>query len=306
MALDPRARRFLGLIQAASPGRYDDEVASLRRATAALADFAAPPPDVSRQDLSLELPGRALNARAYAPLGAADAPLPSLIYFHGGGLISGGLASHDALCAELADAARCRIISVDYRLGPEHRFPAAHADALDAVSALASRAAEFAIDGERLGVGGDSAGGNLAAYAALRAGVKLKLLFLLCPVLDVLAREPSRFELSHGYLIEEATMERYWAHYTVDGLSSDDERVAPLRGPAFAAYPPTRIHTGQYDPLKDEGAALFRAIAEAGGDARLAEHEGQIHHFYGLTGIIPSARAALARIGADLAQGLRG
>ena len=304
MALDPRARRFLGLIQAASPGRDYDELAALRRATDALADFAALPPSVDHRDLTLQLPGRTLNVRAYAPLGAANAPLPGLIYFHGGGLISGGLASHNSLCAELADAAKCRIISVDYRLGPEHRFPAAHEDALDAVRAFAVRSEEFGLDVARLGVGGDSAGGNLAAYAARRAGAKLKLLFLLCPVLDALAREPSRFELRAGYLIEEATMERYWAHYKVEGLSSDDPRVAPLRGGAFTDYPPTRIHTGQYDPLKDEGAAFCREIAAAGGDARLVEHEGQIHHFYGLTGVIPSARAALAQIGADLSAGL--
>jgi acetyl esterase len=98
-------------------------------------------------------------------------------------------------------------------------------------------------------------------------------------------------------------MARYWAHYKVDGLASDDPRVAPLLGGAFADYPPTRVHTGQYDPLKDEGAAFARAIIEAGGQARWHEHQGQIHHFYGLTAVIPSARAALTMIGADLAQG---
>ncbi len=99
-------------------------------------------------------------------------------------------------------------------------------------------------------------------------------------------------------------MERYWALYRIDGLASDDERVAPLRGSGFADYPPTRIHTAEWDPLKDEGAALFRAIEAAGGDARLTEHAGQIHHFYGLTGVVPSARVALSRIAADLAEGL--
>ena len=304
MALDPRARRFLGLIQAASPGRNDDELATLRRATDALTDFAAPAPNVDRKDVSLQLPGRALAARAYSPAGAADEKLPGLIYFHGGGLISGGLDSHDFLCAELADAGKCRVIAVDYRLGPEHRFPHAHNDARDAVAAIASAAEDFALDPERLGVGGDSAGGNLAAYAARHAGVKLRLLFLLCPVLDLLAREPSRFELGRGYLIEEPTMERYWALYKSEGLESDDARVAPLRAETFDGYPPTRIHTGQYDPLKDEGTVFARAIAAAGGHVRLHEHAGQIHHFYGLTGVIPSARNALAQVGADLAAGL--
>ena len=301
MTLDSRARRFLGLIQAASSGRQENEVATFRRATQALAEFAAPAPEVDRVDLQLNVP-----VRAYAPRGAGRAVLPGLIYFHGGGLISGGLDSHDGLCAELAHAAQCRLIAVDYRLGPEHRFPAAHDDALEAVELIAWRAADFAIHPDRLGVGGDSAGGNLAIHASHSSGARLALLFLLCPVIDMLGRESSRFELGRGYLIEEATMERYWALYKSRGLASDDERVAPLRGGGFADYPPTRIHTGQYDPLKDEGAALCRAILAAGGDARLVEHQGQIHHFYGLTAVIPSARGALARIGTDLAEGLAG
>ncbi len=171
-------------------------------------------------------------------------------------------------------------------------------------SAVGARAREFAIDPARFGVGGDSAGGGLAASAASRSDLPLKLLLLLCPVLDWLAREPSRFALGQGYLIEEATMERYWALYRIDGLASDDERVAPLRAADFSSYPPTRIHTAEFDPLKDEGAALARAIGKDGGDGFCYEHPGLIHHFYGLTSVIPAARAAMARIGEDLAEGL--
>jgi acetyl esterase/lipase len=303
LPLDPRARRLLSLVGAASRGR-EGEVESLRRATEALADFAAPPPSVDRRDLELGLAGRTLAARAYAPLDAGGEKLPGLVHFHGGGLVSGGLASHDAICAALSNAARCRVIAVDYRLGPEHRFPAAQEDARDALRFVATRAADFGLDPSRLAVGGDSAGGGLAAVAALEAGVALKLLFLLCPVLDPLAREPSRFELGQGFLIEEATMERYWALYRSDGLSPDDARVAPLRSADFSAFPPTRIHTAEFDPLKGEGAALARAVLAAGGDARCYEHPGLIHHFYGLAGVIPAAGPALARIGADLAEGL--
>jgi acetyl esterase/lipase len=302
--LDARARRLLGLIQAAAPTAGDDELMSLRRATDALADFAAPPPAVDREDLILSLPGRLLPARAYSPLPAGGAPLPGLVYFHGGGLISGGLASHDSLCAELSHTAECRIFAVDYRLGPEFRFPAAHDDARDAVNAIAGRAGELGVDLAHFGVGGDSAGGNLAAFAVTRSDAPLRLLFLLCPVLDMLAREPSRRELGSGFLIEEATMQRYWAHYKVEGLASDDARVAPLRAGGFSAYPPTRIHSAEYDPLKDEAAAFAAAIAAAGGQSQSRVYEGLIHHFYGLTAVIPSARAALAMIGADLADGL--
>jgi acetyl esterase len=303
LPLDSRARRLLNLIEAASPGR-DDGVAGLRRATEALADFANPPPDVERRDLELHLPARRLSARAYAPTRAGETRLPGLVYFHGGGLVSGSLASHDAIAAELADAARCRVIALDYRLAPEHRFPAAHDDAFEALGAIASAADDFGLDRARLGIGGDSAGGGLAVAAALRARIPLKLLFLLCPVLDPLAREPSRSELSRGYLIEEATMERYWALYCAEGQSNDDPRVAPLRAGDFASLPPTRVHTAEFDPLKDEGSALVRAVRAAGGEASSTEHAGLIHHFYGLTAVIPAAKAALARIGADLGEGL--
>jgi acetyl esterase len=304
LPLDPRARRWLALVEAASKSSEEDEVARLRRATNSLADFAAPAPPVERRDLAIDAPGRRLAARLYSPAGAGEATLPGLVYFHGGGLVSGGLESHDAICAELASRAVCRLVAIDYRLGPEHRFPAAHDDARDALRAVREAAAALAIDPARLGIGGDSAGGGLATSAALDAGFPLKLLFLMCPVLDPLAREPSRFELARGYLIEEATLERYWALYQTEGLSPDDPRVAPLRSADLAALPPTRIHTAEFDPLKGEGDALARAIVAAGGEARPVEHPGLIHHFYGLTAVIPAARAALAEIGADLSAGL--
>ncbi len=304
MPLDPRARRFLDLVEAAKRGPPSLEIEALRRATQGLAEFAAPPPEVEREERALDLPGRRLSARSYAPAGAADASLPGLVYFHGGGLVSGDLDSHDRIAAALAAAAGCRVIAVDYRLAPEHRFPAAHEDARDALLAVAAAPAAWGVDPARLAVGGDSAGGGLAVAAARDAGVALKLLFLLCPVLDPLAREKSRFELSRGFLIDETTMERYWALYRSEGVSPDDPRVAPLRGADFGRLPPTRIHGAEFDPLQDEGSRLAREIRAAGGEVRERTHPGLIHHFYGLTGVIPAARAALAEIGADLADGL--
>ncbi len=226
------------------------------------------------------------------------------MYFHGGGWVSGSLATHDALCATLADAAKCRIVAIDYRLAPEARFPAAHEDALAALDAVASDPARWAIDPARLGVGGDSAGGNLAAYAARRARAPLALLFLLCPVLDALARTPSRHALASSYLIEEATLERYWDYYRAEGLSPDDVRIAPRRESDFSCLPPTRIHGAEYDPLRDEGESFAQSIAQAGVPVRHILHAGLIHHFYGLGGVIPAAQAALDAIGEDLREAL--
>jgi acetyl esterase/lipase len=301
LPLDSRARRFLDLLNATSREKAsEDEVERFRRAIRGLADFAMPPPEVLRAERRMGF----LRARTFSPVGVEGA-LPGLVYFHGGGLVAGGLESHDAICAALADAASCRVIAVDYRLGPEHRFPAAHNDAVAALKAVADAPEAWGVDPNKLAVGGDSAGGGLAAYAARCAGVALKQLFLLCPVLDPLAREPSRFEFKQGFLIEEAQMERYWALYRTVGLAPDDERVAPLRAKDFSGFPPTRIHIAEYDPLRDEGIAFGARIRDTGGQALLREHKGLIHNFYGLTAVIPRAREALQGVGEDLAQGFR-
>jgi acetyl esterase len=275
----------------------------LRGAGAALAEFAAPAPPVERRADALANGGTAIPLRIYSPKGLVEAELPGLIFFHGGGLVSGDLDTSDSLCAALSHLGRCRVVAVDYRLAPESRFPAAHDDAIAAVMAVAAAPSRWAIDPTRLGVGGDSAGGNLATSAARRAGaagVGLALQLLLCPVLDPLALTPSRRDLASGHLIEEATMRRYWDLYRTDGLAPDDPRVAPLRVADFAGAPPALIHTAEYDPLRDEGALYARALDSAGVPVRHRSHSGMIHHFYGLGAVIPAAQTALAAIGAEL------
>jgi acetyl esterase/lipase len=281
----------------------------MRRAAIELAGFAAPPPVAERQADALAIDGRLLPVRIYSPPASLDAQLPGLIYFHGGGWVSGGLDTHDALCAALAVGGDCRIIAVDYRVAPEARFPAAQDDAFAAAMAVLAEPARWAIDSARIGIGGDSAGGHLAAFAASRvadAWGALALLFLLCPVLDPLARTPSRRDFAKGFLIEEATMERYWELYRIEGLSPDDPRVAPRLAPDFAGLPASVIHTAEYDPMRDEGALYAEALAKAGVPVRLTEHAGLIHNFYALSGAVPAGAAALARIGADLREALRG
>lgn len=249
------------------------------------------------------MPGRDLALRVYSPRGQGESELPGLVYFHGGGGVAGDLDTHDSIHAWLAVAGHCRVIAVDYRLAPEARFPAAVDDSFDAVMAVAQAPERWRLDPSRVGVGGDSAGGQLAALAARRAvdaGARLALLLLLCPVMDPLGRTPSRRELAKGYLIDEATMESYWELFRVEGLGPDDPRVAPLRAANFAGLPRALIHTAQYDPLRDEGADYARALRQAGVEALNREHAGLIHHFYGLAGIIPAARAAMEEIGAEL------
>jgi acetyl esterase/lipase len=305
LTLDPQARRFLALLNATSrEQRSALEVSDLRCAAASLATFSAPAPDVVRHDDALSDGARSIPIRSYSPKGLASVELPGLVWFHGGGWVSGSLDGYDALCATLCDLGACRVIAIEYRLAPESRYPAAHQDALAAMMGVMADPGRWSLDARRVGIGGDSAGGGLAAAAAREAcdrGISLALQLLLCPVLDPLGRTASRRELAKGHLIEEAILERYWDLYRVEGLASDDPRVSPLSA-EFVGLPPTLIHTAEYDPLRDEGALYARALESAGVRVRHTEHAGLIHHFYGLGAVIPAARTALSRVGEELRE----
>jgi acetyl esterase/lipase len=293
--LDPRARRFLDFLAAAAKARDGaPSLEDLRAATDGLAAFAVPPPPVERRDETLA--GGRVAVRFYAPLGAGDAQLPALLYFHGGGWISGGLGSHDAICATLVARGGCRVIAVDYRLAPERRFPAALEDGAAALGAITADPRRFGVDPNRLGIAGDSAGANLAVVVAREASTPLALQLLLCPVMDPLGRTASRAALASGWLIEEATVARYWDFYRVPGLAPDDPRVAPLRDGDFASLPPALVHVAEFDPLRDEGETYAAALTQAGVHAELIVHAGLIHHFYGLGGVVPAAQAAFERV----------
>lgn len=298
--LDRAARRFLdALNRAASAGA--PTVESLRAAAISLASLASPPPPAERVDDAL---GR-LRLRLYSPPGRADEVLPGLVYFHGGGLVAGDLDTHDPLAAALAAGAACRIVAIDYARAPEAKFPAARDDAVAATLAAARDPMRFRLS--RVGVAGDSAGGQLAALAARAArdaGVPLALQLLLCPVMDSLARAPSRFALAKGYLLDEATMQAYWDAYRVEGLQPDDPLVAPLAYADFSGLAPALVHVADGDPLCDEGADYAQRLSEAGVPCRLTRHAGLIHHFYGLGAVIPAARDALEAIVAELKASL--
>ncbi len=299
--LDRAAKRFLDALNGAASARTAaPTVAELRAAAEGLARLAASAPPVERADDAIELGDRRMRLRVYAPAGRADAVLPGLVYFHGGGLVAGDLDTHDALTATLAAGAGCRVLSVDYARAPEAKFPRARDDAIAATLAVTRDPARWRLDPARVGVGGDSAGGQLAALAAREAGGKLALQFLLCPVMDCLARAPSRFALARGYLIDEATMRAYWDAYRIEGLDSHDPRVAPLAASDFSGLAPALVHVADGDPLCDEGEAYAKALREAGVACRLTRHAGMIHHFYGLGALIPAARPALAAIAAEL------
>ena len=298
--MDPQARRFLAMIAIGGPpdgARIDPS--DRRRSFKKLMRFAKPPEGHVLAD-DARIGPRGIPVRRYTP--EPDAPLmPGLVYFHGGGLVAGGLDTHDALCRTLAHLARCRVIAVDYRLAPEHPFPAAIVDALTAVRWVLRHAEDLGLRREAIAIGGDSGGATLATIVcqimARRQVIKAQL--LLCPVLDFGEPSGSRQRFASGFLLDTATMATDLSWYA-PRRSLRDPRVSPLRAERLDDLPPTIIHTAGFDPLVDEGTAYACRLAEAGVSVRHHCHERLVHHFYALTGVIPAAQAALAAIGRDL------
>jgi acetyl esterase len=306
MPIDPYARRFLDRLAAMNPPSVlTVSVGERRDALEHLLLTAGSRVAVSRvQDRSLPGPGGPLPVRLYTPAAAAATELPGLIYFHGGGFVAGNLDSHDAICRALCNASGCRLIAIDYRLAPEHPFPAAIEDGYLAVSFIAAHAAEFGVDRHRLAVGGDSAGATLAAAVCQRVGatreLHLALQLLLCPIMDYGAQTDSRRSFAEGYFLDQATLEHDCKHYLGVGADLADPRVSPLRANDVSAVAPTCIHTAEYDPVRDEGAAYAQRLRLAGVQTSYHCHSGMIHLFYGMGAMIPYAAEAYQMIGAEV------
>jgi len=307
MSLDPRVTRFLGLLAASNPTSIKGaNVAARRAGLAELMKFGGPTPPIERvEDTTIPGPAGAIPIRVYTPLAREE--LPGLVYFHGGGMVAGSIDTHDGIARALANAAECRVISVGYRLAPEDRFPAALDDAMAAVQHLRAHAREFGI-GVRLGIAGDSAGATLAAatcQAMTRRGdPPLALQLLLCPILDYSRSSASRLEFASGYLVDQATLDHDLFCYLSANTDAADPRISPLRAEDLQGLPPTLIHTAECDPLRDEAASYAERVRTTGTPTTYVCHAGMIHLFYGLAGVIPYARIAMATIGAEVRAAL--
>ena len=305
MPLDPRVRRFLNALTAGRPPHaFETTVEGRRRGLSELMKLSGPALAVGRiEDRTLPGSGGALAVRIYTPLDAGLKTLPGLVYFHGGGLVAGNVATHDFIGRALAAYGACRVVSVDYRLAPEHPFPAALDDALAAVTHVGAHAARFGIDGARLGICGDSAGAALAAAtcqaAARIGGPRLALQLLICPILDYSRSTASRREFASGYLLDQATLDDDLLRYA-PGLDPANPRISPLRAGDVAGLPRTCIHTAEFDPARDEGRDYFERLAQAHTDVSYTCHPGMIHLFYGLGAVIPYARTALELVGSEI------
>jgi acetyl esterase len=324
-ALPPRAQALLGgRVPAAAAGLEPDAWLVARLAERDRERLADLPPDVlrrkfersvatisvrprvpvAREDASVSGAAGPLTARVYTPA-TASAPGPLLVFYHGGGWVEGSAATHEPSCVLLAHLAGVRVLSVDYRLAPEHPFPAAADDALTSFRDIAARAADFGADPARLAIGGDSAGGNLAAVTALalrgdRAAPAFQL--LIYPGLDMTRKHPSRLAFGAGFLLTEENMTFYEDCYVPDRDRRADPRVSPMLVADLAGVAPAHVATGLADPLRDEGEAYVARLRAAGVPAVLHRHP-QIHGFFSMTAMRSGLRG-LTLIAGALRQGL--
>jgi acetyl esterase len=244
-------------------------------------------------------------ARLYTPTGA-PARTPLLLFFHGGGFMHGDLDSHDPSCRFLAERAGVRVLSVDYRLGPEDPFPAAYDDAVAAYHWLVEHTADVGADPERLAVGGDSAGGNLAAGVAIeaaRAGLPLAFQLLVYPAVDAVRDTESAAMFAEGFYLTQAYMDLANASYAPD-TDLKDPRLSPIYADLPRGLAPAYVATAGFDPLRDEGEAYARRLADEGVPVELRRFAGQIHGFFNVVGAGRTSRAANALIAAKLKAAL--
>jgi acetyl esterase len=298
-AFDPHAKRFLDMLALKGGSVVTLDIEARRAAFANLLRFCAPGPRIAGvEDIAVA----ERTVRLYRP---AARSATAMVFLHGGGLVAGSLETHDALCHTLAAASGCNIFAVDYRLAPEHPFPAAFDDTLAALEWIFKQAPAYGI--ERIGLGGDSAGGTLAAATAAewRMQEKPDLAFqlLLCPILDFAGETPSRHAFASPVL-DQATLDHDIKLYAAGRVGADDPRVSPSRATDFSGLPPTFLHTAQCDPLRDEGGAYADKLRVAGVEVHNTCHAGMPHLFYALSSVIPAAKTAVTAIGADLSAWL--
>lgn len=304
MPLDPQAQRVIEAMAALNLKPVEESTPaeareSIRTRTAALGPF----PDVAAVvDHRVPVSGGEITVRAYSPDGPG--PHPALVYYHGGGWVIGDLYTHDGLCRSITNAARCAVLSVDYRLAPESKYPVAVEDSYAALLWIVANAERLGIDRRRMAVGGDSAGGNLATVMALmardRTGPRLALQVLIYPVTDHDLDTRSYRENATGYILTREGMRWFWNHYLASEAQGREPYASPLRAASLAGLPPALVITAEYDPLCDEGEAYAARLRDAGVPVTLTRYPGMFHGFVRLTNVLDKARTALDEIASSV------
>lgn len=320
MSLHPELNAFLDLAQesqAEGPGpfhlatpaqareAFERTTGQLRWGAPAQVSCASIPL-VARDGVTLEL-------RLYRPAMSVAQPLPVLVYFHGGGYVVGSLESHDGVCREFCARTPCAVLSVGYRLAPEHQFPTPLNDGADALAWLAHNAAIQGLDARRVAFGGDSVGATLATVLALQAVLEPTVLTikpcwqLLCyPVTDASTRSPSIELFGEGYLLESETLEWFYRHYAREASDRLDWRFSPLLAAGYQGMAPALIALAGHDPLLDEGRAYARRLQDEGVKVELIEYEGLIHDFLRLQSVVPDIDGVYDQLSLALRVALAG
>ena len=284
------------------------EIRADRAANAeAMAALAGPLQEVARvEGRTIAGPKQPIPIRVYWPVNGKD--LPAVVYYHGGGWVIGNVDSVDRSCRALANASGCVVISVDYRLAPEHKFPAAVEDSDAALRYVAEHAGEFHVDPNRIAVAGDSAGGNLAAVASLiardRGGPKIAFQLLVYPVTDYDDDRTSSHEFAQGYFLTRPMMDYFWGHYLARPEDGRHPHASPIKAESLAGLPPAMVITAECDPIRDQGEAYAQRLRESGVPVLLKRYEGAIHVFFNLAGVIDSGKQAIEDAGAALRAAL--
>jgi len=294
--LDPEAKAVL---ESLSGGEEVDPFTLphtlVREGFSALAGLTEGPEVAKVETREMDGPAGKIRVRIYWPAG--NGPKPGLVFFHGGGFVVCDLDSHDATCRELANGADCVVVSVDYRLAPEAKFPAAPEDCYAATQWVSREADQLGIDATRIAVAGDSAGGNLAAVVALmsrdRGGPSLVHQLLIYPVTDNRFDTTSYKDNGSGYFLSANMMRWFWHHYLESEADGENPLASPLRAGDLSGLPPATVLTAQYDPLRDEGRAYAKRLEEAGVATTHTDYPGVFHGFLGMTAQIPRARQAV-------------
>jgi acetyl esterase len=256
-------------------------------------------------DRTIPGPHGPIPIRVYTPGSASGA---AIVYYHGGGWVIGGIDTHDPTCRALANAAGTTVVSVDYRLAPEHKYPAAAEDCYAALRWIAEYGRELGVDPSRLAVAGDSAGGNLAAVTALlareRRGPALRFQLLIYPVTDHRFDTASYRDNAEGFMLTTKQMQWFWNHYLERSDQGDEPSASPMRAKDLAGLPPALVITAEYDPLRDEGEAYALRLREASVPAELMRYAGQIHGFFAMFEALDDGRKAIDYAGAALRRAL--
>jgi acetyl esterase len=309
VTLDPDAAAVFAAFQAAGRPPYETLTPAEAREfylQGRVVTNPEPPELKSVQPLSIPSPAGSIPARIYTPIGsrAINGLAPCLVFFHGGGWVIGDLDSHDVVCRKLADEGQLIVISVDYRLAPEHKFPAAIDDAIHATKWIAGNSKQLGIDTSRLTVGGDSAGGNLAAVVAIAArdgdGPAIAGQVLIYPATDFAMSHPSHSEPETSLLLTHSVIKWFRDHYLTGAADAHDWRASPARVKSLIGLPPAYVLTAGADPLRDEGDEYAQRLKQAGVPVTYRHFPGQFHGFFTMGKLLQQANVAAGEIGAWL------